>query len=100
VSFGGNCGGTFLSLGGGVNDAYFGTLNILHSTILENNASGGTAGLGGSGFHPGGNGLANPSLSGGLFISGQSIANATADTQFARNRADFGPDVFGVLGQS
>ena len=96
---GGNGGNGADADGGGIIDQFGGTLQILHSTIIYNAATGGAGGKGGPGFSSAGSdGSGGSSYGGGLYVSVVATACATPDTQIVENQADNGPDVYGTLG--
>jgi hypothetical protein len=95
---GGNGGNSKNSLGGGIYDAFAGTLDLYQCTIESNDLNDGAGGSGGQGSTTGADGQNSVSHGGGLYIDLKVKAQATPDTIISGNDADRRPDVFGTLG--
>jgi hypothetical protein len=98
TSAGGDGGNSKNSLGGGIYDAFAGTLNLYQCLLESNDLFDGAGGSGGDGATIGLGGRDSVSRGGGLYIHSKSKAQATADTVISGNDADRRPDVFGALG--
>jgi hypothetical protein len=97
---GGNGGNSKNSLGGGIYDAFAGTLDLYQCMIESNDLEDGAGGSGGNGSTTGGNGQDSVSRGGGLYIHPKARARATADTVISGNDADRRREVFGTLGMT
>jgi hypothetical protein len=96
---GGDGGSSLTSEGGGIYDAFAGTLDLYQCRVKFNDLFDGLGGTGGdSPGTPGADGQARPSIAGGLFIGSHATARATTDTVLADNLADEHPDVNRPLG--
>lgn len=96
---GGNGGNSRDSRGGGIYDAFAGTLDLSQCTIEFNSLNDGAGGGGGSSNGTNGShGRKSVSAGGGLFIHSNATANASADTVISDNLADKKPNVDGDLG--
>jgi hypothetical protein len=86
------------SLGGGLYDAFKGTLDLLHGALTGNAVLDGSGGAGGPGPFAGPRGQDSRGYGGGASIDPDATAFATMDTLISGNRADHRPNVDGDLG--
>jgi hypothetical protein len=97
---GGDGGTSRNSYGGGIYDAFAGTLDLYQCTVEFNALFDGLGGTGGaSPGAPGANGHSRRGAGGGLFIRPNATALATTDTVIADNLADNKPDANSALGR-
>jgi hypothetical protein len=94
---GGTGGNSRNSFGGGLDDAFAGTLELFGCAIEFNDLVGAAGGLGGGGNQPGGAGRNSRGHGGGISIASGSVAEADVLTSVRHNHADIRPNVDGIL---
>ncbi len=97
---GGRGGNSDNSDGGGIGDAFQGTLNLLKCQIVSNVIEDGRGGAGATGHVPGANGKTSQGFGGGLFIDPHATVLKVNDTDIQHNHADNGAEVWRKPGKN